>query len=573
MVSKKLDFLQAHPSQMINRKAKIVIHSRANRPRAKPYIKKYFRPPRLLKSSWYFQKDLSNTGLLKLTASATNLADVWLSPEAKSTQISFYVLNPILYKTPFAPGIVSNRPLNVFQDSTGETELMTYPETTTSKKPITAICLWDPEKECSNQWWNALYPQNITSAQLLINALNSSGSQVRAAFPALDKLLHDPFSPQVLKAKITTKPINWGNWSDWKNNNPNGNNDFNTGSNPGKILKGTWRPTNDQIFHMTWLVRYSPENDDGSVSGVFFKAVTSTTPYYEAPSTTNHSTTGYPLWLCPFGLADHIEKSEPKIQLGLNYMLVIKSQSIQPAYRPKANSQSTYYIPIDTDFRDGIQSYNPQPSSYDIQHWYPRWDFQKLVTCDISRCGPFSVRLPPGKFSWSLTIKYQFFFKWGGNLEPQVEVCDPATRATFTFPGDIGRTISVSDPARIRASRMLHDFDTRRDFLTAHAAARLKRAISDSEWEETEESPIKKRRVTKSVSLKPATDPLDQALENIQNIPYWYPLKEPSTAKETKELFQQQGLFMDLYSRELQRVIKHLARRRDTLNTISNLGR
>lgn len=68
--------------------------------RKKPYKRCFVKPPTQMYNRWYFQRDICDTPLNMLTATAISLTKPFCDPKAKSNNITVYCLNPHRFRNP-----------------------------------------------------------------------------------------------------------------------------------------------------------------------------------------------------------------------------------------------------------------------------------------------------------------------------------------------------------------------------------------------------------------------------------------------------------------------------------------
>ena len=63
----------------------------------KTYKRVKLRPPKLLKSNWYFQQHVCTFPLIRFAAVATDLTNMFLSPKSNNSNITLHMLNTGLF--------------------------------------------------------------------------------------------------------------------------------------------------------------------------------------------------------------------------------------------------------------------------------------------------------------------------------------------------------------------------------------------------------------------------------------------------------------------------------------------
>nr|UHK04228.1 MAG: ORF1 [Torque teno midi virus] len=87
------DYMATQPLQMLLTKKHLVIPSLKYKPKGKPYVKKYFKPPKQMVNKWFFQHSFSEKPLLLLKAAVCNLEQPFLGPMGENELVTLTVLN------------------------------------------------------------------------------------------------------------------------------------------------------------------------------------------------------------------------------------------------------------------------------------------------------------------------------------------------------------------------------------------------------------------------------------------------------------------------------------------------
>nr|UGV37537.1 MAG: ORF1 [TTV-like mini virus] len=261
-----------HPQRLLSSNQKIIVRSYKSTKSKKAYVKKYIKPPELMTNKWFFQKEICNTPLLMLTVSSTTIDNTYINTNSQSTNVSFSVLNPTVFKIAnWQSGTGNNyRPNMTFRYWGGNEQAL--PQT----PPEHAVELTSTENR----------PGHATST----TTNNISGNIL------FNKYLHDEYAIFVT---------------------PN--------------TQTTWDKTKASPLSQNLLTRcrYNPQRDTGLGNEAYI------IPNHDS-QTFNPSTDetlkidGFPLWLMLWGLTDWWRKSKPASQIDLNYTIVLKSKFITP---------------------------------------------------------------------------------------------------------------------------------------------------------------------------------------------------------------------------------------------------
>nr|UHK06249.1 MAG: ORF1 [Torque teno midi virus] len=94
----KYTYMMCHPHMLLQRKHKKILLSKETNPKG-PLKKRFrIRPPKTMKTSWFFQEEFANQGLVTLIASACNFRYPWLGCCNENQIITLYYIQPTFYK-------------------------------------------------------------------------------------------------------------------------------------------------------------------------------------------------------------------------------------------------------------------------------------------------------------------------------------------------------------------------------------------------------------------------------------------------------------------------------------------
>lgn len=214
-------------------------------------------------------------------------------------------------------------------------------------------------------------------------------------------------------------------------------------------------------------VRYNPNKDKGIGNKAYFLRTNDITKIdWEPPQDQDLIIENFPLWLMLWGFQDYVLRHNKITNLNENGILVIRS--------PYFNEAFPAYVFVSENFVNGQGPYGidrDELNIYERGHWYPRWEFQKEAIEDLLMTGPAVSRPQPNE-SIQSHIRYQFFFKWGGNPSTMETVIDPNIQPVIPDPTSqllnneiVSPTTSIQD--------YIYNWDTRRDTLTQAATERI----------------------------------------------------------------------------------------------------
>nr|UHK07004.1 MAG: ORF1 [Torque teno midi virus] len=93
----KLTYTEIQPQNILLRKKKRILLSRAAKPFGRPYIKLKIKPPKQMITKWFFQQDFCKFALVKLCAAAADFSYPDINPLAVSTILTIYALDINFY--------------------------------------------------------------------------------------------------------------------------------------------------------------------------------------------------------------------------------------------------------------------------------------------------------------------------------------------------------------------------------------------------------------------------------------------------------------------------------------------
>lgn len=95
-----LVYQSCQPERMLLRKHKVIVRSQLHAPRAKPYKLIKIKPPRMLCTKWFFQKDFSEQPLLLLYITTADLSRQWMAHTEINPQVGITTINTTMFPEP-----------------------------------------------------------------------------------------------------------------------------------------------------------------------------------------------------------------------------------------------------------------------------------------------------------------------------------------------------------------------------------------------------------------------------------------------------------------------------------------
>lgn len=443
------------PSIHLMMKNKIIIPSKRTKTWKRPYKKKFIPPPTQMKNQWYFQKDLAKTPLFMLRTSSISIDNYYVGNRQLSTNITIHSLNY---------AVIQNRKFgqpNPWYARTLGTQF---------------IYLWATTQERDQ---TDIYKTPLNTIIPLTNVMTYTDGQTYEEWKrthtatsdnpqkwAQDKTIRgNPFMGHYLRGEMTvfstTLTLN-----DLENK---------TDSDMKSKTLEEFKTTHQiQVVDIVNNLRYNPYKDKGKHNSCYFLSAKNGEHGWDSPSNPDLRNDNLPLWLLLYGYSDFIKKSKLIQHVDEDYILVINSLYTNP--------QKQIIIPISNSFYEGNSPYETTPNPIDFKRWYLTYQMQQEASNDICMSGPGTPKLPPTEIA-EAKIKYNFYFKWGGEQPPMATISDPSEQPWYPIPNNNNSTNSLQNP-ETAPEYFLYSFDERRGTITKTASERIQK-----DWE-TKEIPF-----------------------------------------------------------------------------------
>nr|UGV38109.1 MAG: ORF1 [TTV-like mini virus] len=470
----KYYYCSHHPLRLLTHKRKVVVPSLTTKPhKKKPYKTKWIPPPRIMKNQWFFQQQLSPYPLLTFAVSACSLNNMFGSDDAVSNNCSIWCIDTQVFTSPFF-NFRGEKPKWGYQIANSS---FLYGVDSQHLAPGLAT------------WKQAIY-------------LGNTMENKRGTYMTSDNV-----------EKFDT----WGNPFHWSYLNGNLALAQSTATQDPKSKAGQSTTIGSAIKDnpIVFQVRYNPFKDKGEGNQLYF------VPNY-LHSKTDWSPTNdpdiifenYPLWLMAWGLEDILKRIGKTTDLQTNWTAVFKSNYL--------SQKEQYFVPISHNFILGKGPYETEHEDLaadDITNWYPRWKYQREAFNNIIMTGPAVARGDNAQ-NIQATLKYQFFFKWGGNSSPQANIFDPVNQPVTPYPHNFNLFNEITNPATTITGE-IYPWDFRRDYLTDTAAERIKESLTNDSYVFTDGDPTQRQQISqeapqKKTAQETQTQALFQQLQQIQ---------------------------------------------------------
>nr|UGV38449.1 MAG: ORF1 [TTV-like mini virus] len=443
-----LTYSGTQPSMLMMLNHTKLIPSKRTKPKGKDYVKITIKPPEHMINKWYFQQQLATQTLLITTATAASFDHYYIGTDKMSNNCTIYVLNT-----------------NMFQNRNfGKNDLYHIREDGTQK-----VWLW-----ASNDSTVSLTQQHPLANTLTL--LANGKSHVEGW----------DFDTYKVLSKDTTK-----DWTTFKQHihlytgNPFHENYFNPekleqehftlyisrGADPGSTLPDSEskRAENLILIHnpLVYKTRYNPNTDNGSSNITYLLENYKPLHGWDEPPNHKLINEGFPLYINWWSYLDFQKRQHEVTNIDTSQIMVTKTNTLHGGPSPSLNT----FVPLNEDFVWGNSPFEKGVNPADHNRWYPMVQYQEQAVNVLLSTGPGVAKLN-GKNTVEAKMKYIFYFKFGGNPAPMVDVSDPTKQPIFPMPSNIIQTNSLQDPTT-PPELFMYNFDQRRNMLTRQATERI----------------------------------------------------------------------------------------------------
>nr|UGV38631.1 MAG: ORF1 [TTV-like mini virus] len=437
MCCSDLMYMSTQPFVMMQTKGCIFVPCRQNSQRKKPFKKKTVLPPSQMTNHWYFQTDLSKTGLVLIKATACSLDRTYMSSKATSTTIGLTSLNTTTFQ------------FHNWKDPP-----------TGGYKPQDNLYFWGskqpPESDpMSEMPKNLIYLGNTGP---LTEGTEIGDKSKITTYTTQKTLWGNIFHPHWLS----------GDYVIYVTNKPLSEMSSLLTTNFDKKLKEWTTPTfTVRTLPLTTHCRYNPLADKGVGNKLYLVSNTLDNTTWSPPKNTKLIRKDFPLWILAWGWADWQKKLDEIHRFDTEYMTVIETKYIEPFLH--------YYVFLDDDFTlwPPKSPYGTDLTLSDSQNFFPKNNFQIMSLNEICSSGPGTIKLPTDH-SAEAHLQYQFKFKLGGCPAPMETICNPIDQPKYPTPNNQLLPTSLQSP-ETPIQTYLYNFDERQGILTLPAAKRIRK--------------------------------------------------------------------------------------------------
>lgn len=429
----KYYYASLHPMKLLNYNKKIVVASYKTLPhKKKPYKRKFIKPPKTMINKWYFQQNLAKYPLLLFATTACSLTSLYQAHNNINNNATIPCINTKFFK------------YNNFQ----------YPATSQ----------WGYQPQ-PNIYLYGILQANIPITATQLNQCTYLGDT------------KNYFEGTKITTPVTatnTAKTQWGNpffYHYLDGTNPV----FISTSSPDKLftqenLTKNIAALSSQITIKTEplveYIRYNPDADLGDGNIVYWLPNYTNSDNMDPTNDPDLQITNFPLWILMWGWEDFTRKMNKAQNMNQDYTLCFRTKYIQ--------EKLPTYMPISMQFIHGEGPYDVERehiSDQDQKHWYPRFRYQKQTIENLLMTGPATCKSETQQ-AISAHIKYEFFFKWGGDPATIENINDPISQPTYPTPNLLETANALTHPEQDPRT-FIYSWDFRRDFLTQTATKRI----------------------------------------------------------------------------------------------------
>nr|UGV37311.1 MAG: ORF1 [TTV-like mini virus] len=443
MQANMLTYTSTHPQAMLLNKQTVIVTCKQRSKSRKNYKIVRIKPPVQMQNKWYFQKDLAFLPLLQTMTTACSLDRMFLNSAAVSSTIGFTSLDTVGFR---------NHNFTKFS-TTGyypihEEKLFgCYNGQEITKLKLSQLCyLGNPQ-------------DNTEGTPIGDIPLTAVGTQPKLS-QQIDKARTEwgyqgnPFNAHYFYGdkRVLVTTLSWEQLKTkyGKDSEPN-------------LDKQDFKLKTQKWVHC----RYNPFKDKGKGNKIYLLKTDSTQhpDEWTPPPDEDIVISDIPLWLATWGYLDYQRKCGLQSQIDTTTVFVIYSTYIDPP-------SLKFYVPLDKPFLNGHSPYSEEIFPSDQFNWHPKVRYQVQSINNIAICGPTVAKLPEQN-SCEGHMKYQFYFKVGGQPPPMSTLIDPDKQPKYNIPSNLLQTTSLQSPTT-PFEYLLYNFDERRGQLTKKAAKRIK---------------------------------------------------------------------------------------------------
>nr|UGV44421.1 MAG: ORF1 [Torque teno virus] len=458
-----------HPGMLMQTRHKILVPSFDTRPKGRAKISIKLPPPKMFIDKWYSQEDLCSVNLVSLVVSPASFLHPFCPPQTDNPCITFQVLKEFYYP--------------IIGYSSDPTKVKNVFDNTLYKHPYyyQQILTDSFIREIQTNPDGTQVQDSIGSGTTAVSGMTKYNTWVKSQFKKKNVNVHFnycTYNPDKDKLEILRKYYFY--WETVSTGKCVTVNMIAPSQNWWEYKIGLFSPIFLSPFRTSSLdfptayrdVSYNPLNDKGVGNMMWYQYNTKADTQF-VPSSCKVVLQDKPLWCMAYGYSDFIQSTIGEYQdTELNgFVCVICPYTVPPMYN-KDNPQMGYVF-YDSSFGNGKWTDGTGFVPLEMQsRWRPELLFQEQVLTDLSMSGPFSYK--DDLKNTTITMKYRFDFKWGGNMLYQQTIRNPCRGDGQ--PSDSHRdtrSVQIVDPITMGPRYAFHQWDWRRGWLSDKALKRM----------------------------------------------------------------------------------------------------
>lgn len=316
-------------------------------------------------------------------------------------------------------------------------------------------------------------------------------------------------------------------------------------------------------------VRYNPTIDTGKGNSIWLKSTI--VDNYDKPSKDKDLIiTDKPLWMLLYGFLNFVQQIKKDPTFLRSYVLLLES----PFVTYISHLTHEKFLPIDKSFIDGKGPFNEPATHYQRQHFFPTLEHQQQAINAIVESGPYIPKYGNERESnWELTGLYTFYFKWGGTLNPDEPIADPATQGTYITPDNLRQAVQIVNPSKQIPASILHSWDYRRGLIKRSALQRIaENQETDTDFQTDADSQApqkKKKRYNRQLQYMPEEE--EEVQESLLGLCKENTFQETQDPQQLYNLIQQQQQQQQQLKLNLLNLISNLKKKQRMLQLQTGL--
>lgn len=443
-----LTYAGTQPSMLMMLNNTKLIPSKRTQPHGKEYVKLTIKPPEQMINKWYFQQQLATQTLLITQCAAASFDHYYIGTDKMSNNCTILVLNTNMFQN---RQFGQNNLYHIRVDGTQKVWLWASDDpnlSTTNQQPVGQSMTLLANGKNHTEGWNYQTYEHLSHATQKTWANFKRDIHLYTGNPFHENYLN----PENLEKEHVVLFLT-------------------RGEDPGQQLptNPTDKCQNFTMIHnpLVYRTRYNPNTDNGSTNITYLLDNSKPQHGWDTPPNQKLINEGFPLWINWWSYLDFQKRQHEVSNIDTSQILVTKTSTLHGGPSPSLNT----FVPLGEDFVTGNSPFEKGVNDLDKNRWYPMVQYQEQSINVLLSTGPGVAKLN-GKNTVEAKMKYVFYFKFGGNPAPMVDVSDPTKQPIYPMPNNFIQTNSLQDPAT-PPDLFLYNFDQRREMLTKQATERI----------------------------------------------------------------------------------------------------